>query len=431
MKKIAIIGGGWAGLAAAIHATRQGHHATLFEAAPTLGGRARTVNVQHPDGHTLALDNGQHILIGAYSACLDMLRTVGIDPHVSLLRYPMRLQYPQTPHFALAAKAPTPLNVLLGITLAKGWTWTDKWSLLRTAAHWQQQGYRCAAHLSVSALCQDLTPTIRNTLIEPLCVSALNIHPDQASGSVFLRVLQDSLLGGRGASDFLIPTVDLGQLFPNAAADWLHRQSASVHTGARISHLIEHNTSQQRWQIGEQYFDHVVCATAPQHAIPLLQASLPHVQTTTRATLHPWLAAVQALHYTAIATVYAYAKEAYLPAPVLALHSTPTHAPAQFVFDRGQLGGPRGLLAFVISASDGDRQQLQQATLQQAQTQLGLRLHAVQTIVEKRATFACTPQLQRPASGICTGLSACGDYVAGPYPATLEGTVRSALAITH
>ena len=49
------------------------------------------------------------------------------------------------------------------------------------------------------------------------------------------------------------------------------------------------------------------------------------------------------------------------------------------------------------------------------------------TITEKRATFACTPGLQRPPPAIAPGLLACGDYIAGPYPATLEGAVRSGL----
>ena len=69
--------------------------------------------------------------------------------------------------------------------------------------------------------------------------------------------------------------------------------------------------------------------------------------------------------------------------------------------------------------------------LAQAKSQLwhlGLgAMQAVQTIVEKRATFACTPGLRRPGAGIATGLYACGDYIAGPYPATLEGAVRSGL----
>ena len=69
--------------------------------------------------------------------------------------------------------------------------------------------------------------------------------------------------------------------------------------------------------------------------------------------------------------------------------------------------------------------------LQQGQSQLGLVLAPVQTVVEKRATFACTPDLQRPALHIVPGLMACGDYVTGPYPATLEGAVRSASAVVR
>ena len=64
--------------------------------------------------------------------------------------------------------------------------------------------------------------------------------------------------------------------------------------------------------------------------------------------------------------------------------------------------------------------------LRQAAAQLGLRgLRPLKTVVEKRATFACTPGLQRPAAAIATGLVAAGDHVQGPYPATLEGAVRS------
>ena len=113
---------------------------------------------------------------------------------------------------------------------------------------------------------------------------------------------------------------------------------------------------------------------------------------------------------------------------MLALRSSAQY-PAQFVFDRGQLGGPAGLLAFVVSAAQGERSMLQTQVLAQAQAQLGLALQALQTVVEKRATFACTPGLQRPSPTIAPGLLACGDYVAGPYPATLEGAVRSGCAV--
>lgn len=68
------------------------------------------------------------------------------------------------------------------------------------------------------------------------------------------------------------------------------------------------------------------------------------------------------------------------------------------MFDRGQLGGPTGLLAFVISASHGTRDSLQARVMEQAQAQLGLTVQPLQTITEKRATFACTP------NGVCVGI---------------------------
>jgi predicted NAD/FAD-binding protein len=86
-RRVAVIGGGWAGIAAAVTATAAGHHVTLLEMAPQLGGRARRVD--HNDG--VALDNGQHILIGAYSATLALMRRVGADPRQLLLRTPLAL----------------------------------------------------------------------------------------------------------------------------------------------------------------------------------------------------------------------------------------------------------------------------------------------------------------------------------------------------
>jgi hypothetical protein len=169
-------------------------------------------------------------------------------------------------------------------------------------------------------------------------------------------------------------------------------------------------------------FDAVLLACPPQEAARLAEGTGSNAD---------WAAQAAGLQHEAIATVYArltsppaHAKS--LPQPLLALRCD-AQAPAQFVFDRGQLGGPAGLLAFVVSASVGDKALLSTQVLAQGQAQLGLQLELVQTIVEKRATFACTPGLQRPAALIAPGLLACGDYVAGPYPATLEGAVRSGL----
>ena len=144
-----------------------------------------------------------------------------------------------------------------------------------------------------------------------------------------------------------------------------------------------------------------------------------------------WAEAASQLRFEAITTVYATAYATAdsfkLALPMTALRCT-AQFPAQFVFDKGQLGGPPGLLAFVVSASQQSREDCQAAVVHQARAQLGLEIHPVQTLVEKRATFACVPGLRRPGTHIIPKLLACGDYIDGPYPATLEGAVRSGCA---
>ena len=417
--KIAVIGAGWAGLAAAVQATQAGHQVTLFESARTPGGRARSLGVAGPDGTPLLLDNGQHILIGAYTETLRLMRTVGVDPDTALLRLPLTLRFPdgtgiRCPH------APAPLDALAGILGAKGWQWRDKWSLLGASLAWHRAGFVCPPTASVADLCAGLTTRVRHDMIDPLCVSALNTPTAEASGQVFLRVLQDALFGVSGGSHLLLPRVDLGALLPDAALRWLGQHGTQVVLGNRVQDLQPLAGAQ--WSVDGQPFAQVVLACPPGEAARLLGHC---------TAAQPWIQQAQALHFTAITTVYAHsaaASRSALAQPMLALHSSAQH-PAQFVFDKGQLGGPHGLLAFVVSTSEGDRAVLERQVCQQAAQQLGLPdLRPLQTVVEKSATFACTPGLQRPPMQIAPGLQACGDYVAGPYPATLEGAVRSGLA---
>ena len=428
--KIAVVGAGWAGCAAAVEATRLGHHVTLFEASRTLGGRARRVEVMHK-GKLLALDNGQHILIGAYTETLQLMADVGVDIPRSLLRLPFTLQFPDGSGLALP-NLPAPFDALAGILAAHGWSWIDKLSLLKMAISWQLVGFKCDAQQSVTALCKGLTSGVMTSLIEPLCVSALNTPAKRASGQVFLRVMQDSLFaakGIKGGSNLLLPLVDLSTLMPNASSAWLQRHGSEVKLGVRVQ-SIRHD--QNRWHVATQTsevpeaekasntFDAVILACPPMQAARLVEG--------VNLACDAWLAQTQALQHEAITTVYAIAPGARLSQPMLALRANASH-PAQFVFDRGQLGGQPELLAFVISASVGDSASLSQRVAAQAADQLGLKdLQLLQTIVEKRATFACTPGLQRPAMQLTPTLLACSDYVEGPYPATLEGAVRSGLA---
>ena len=424
--QLAVIGGGWAGLAAAVSATRNGHQVTLFEASRHWGGRARALPPS--DGSSTLLDNGQHILIGAYTDTLALMRTVGVNPDSTLLRLPLTLLFPDGWGLRLP-DWPVPLNVLAGIATARGWSLADKASLLRTTGRWQLAGFRCAPHTSVTDLCQGLSATVMQTLIEPLCVSALNTPAERSSGQVFLRVLKDSLLGGKGSSHLLLPRTDLSSLLPTAAVQWLDAHGAKLRLACRVQ-TLEQSDQRAQWQVHGEAFDGVICATAPWAAAQLLGQARGSAEVT--AAARAWAALASALQHEAIATVYVQAGSTRLAQPLLALRSSPD-CPAQFVLDRGQLGGPKGLLAFVVSASSADRAQLQDQVLQQARSQLGhllqgQALQPLQTVVEKRATFACAPGLQRPPQCIAPGLLACGDYVDGPYPATLEAAVRSGIA---
>ena len=149
--KIAIIGAGWAGLAAAVQATLTGHSVVVFEASHAIGGRARAVTAHLADGSSVTLDNGQHILIGAYTETLRLMRLVGVDPELALLRLPMTLLSPAGLGLQFPAW-PTPLDALAAIVTARGWSVGEKWSLLRSAARWQRAGFQCAASQSVCEL---------------------------------------------------------------------------------------------------------------------------------------------------------------------------------------------------------------------------------------------------------------------------------------
>ena len=412
--KVAIVGAGWAGCAAAVEATRLGHQITLFEASRTAGGRARRV-MASVAGRPVALDNGQHILIGAYVETLRLMKELGVDESASFLRLPLTMQFPDGSGLKLP-DWPAPLDAFAGILTAGGWSWADKLSLLRMALGWRLGGFACQPGQSVSDLCRGLAPGAMSSLIEPLCVSALNTPAERASGQVFLRVMRDALFAQSGGSNLLLPRVDLNALLPDAALIWLAAHGGLTRLGVRVQALASAGTG---WSVGGETFERVVLACPPVEAARLVESS--------GVAADAWLGHARGLRHEALTTVYVHAPQARLRQPMLALPATSTE-PAQFAFDRAQLGGPAGLLAFVISASTGDGATLTQQVLAQAARQLALTgLQPVQTIVEKRATFACTPGLLRPAARIAEGLLACGDYIAGPYPATLEGAVRSGL----
>ena len=435
-KQVAVVGGGWAGCAAAVELAAAGCAVTLFEAARSLGGRARGVAL-----HGRMLDNGQHLLLGAYTDTLRLLRRVGIDPNQALLKLPLQMRYPAGSGGMdfVAPRLPAPLHLAAALLRARGLAGADKMALARFSSSARWMGWQLHADCSVSELLErfDQTARLVQLMWRPLCLAALNTPPERASAQVFLAVLRDSLGAGRAASDMLLPRRDLGALFPDAAATFIAQHGGTVHCGARVSALAQDGAG---WRVeaaghalkgnASARFDAVVLASAPPAAAILLEA-LP---------LDAIRAQLGAFDYEPISTCYLqYPLDVRLALPFYALLDDPAlNHWGQFVFDRGQLDPAQaGLFSVVVSAS-GAAAALDQAALAQAIT---AQLAAVfrrpglaspawrQVITEKRATFACTPGLPRLATATgLAGLVLAGDYTASDYPATLESAVRSGAA---
>ncbi|KQV36772.1 hydroxysqualene dehydroxylase HpnE [Massilia sp. Root335] len=430
-RRIAVVGGGWAGCAAAVALLDAGCDVTLFEAARTLGGRARAIET-----NGRLLDNGQHIMLGAYADTLRLMRRVGVDPDQAMLRLPLQMRYPAADDGMdfVAPRLPAPLHMLVALLRARGLDRHDKLALARftTSARWM--GWQLYTDCSVAELLArfDQTPRLERLMWRPLCLAALNTPPERASAQVFLAVLRDSLGAHRAASDMLIPRVLLDAVFPEAARRHLDGRGAAVRTGARID-ALEPDGGAWRLRSGADHhaFDGVVLAAPPWQAAALLRPLDGAAGV---------VAQLDALAYEPIATVYLqYAPGVRLPLPFCALADAPLDERwGQFVFDRGQLDpGQDGLLAVVISGADPagaiGQAALAAAVAAQLAASFGQPALAAplwsRTITEKRATFACSPALARPANATALpGLALAGDYTASDYPATLEAAVRSGVA---
>ncbi|WP_232251278.1 hydroxysqualene dehydroxylase HpnE [Janthinobacterium sp. 1_2014MBL_MicDiv] len=436
-QRYAVIGGGWAGCAAAMELARAGHAVTVFEAARTLGGRARRVEKDNA-----VLDNGQHILLGAYTETLRLIKLAGQDPRELILTLPLQMRYPPGAGGMdfIAPRLPAPLHLAWALLRAKGLQRADKLSLMRFSTAMRWMGWQLYNDCTVSELLQrfDQTDTLCRLMWHPLCLAALNTPPGRASARVFINVLRDSLgARRRSASDMLIPKADLSAVLPDAAARYVEGHGGTVKLGAKVDAIQA--LPDGRWQLDEAAsFDGVIVATSSVQAAALLQG-------VHDARLDTVISQMQAFTPEAISTCYLqYDAGVRLGLPFYALVDAPDSQHwGQFVFDRGQFDASQaGMLAVVISAS-GDAAEQGHAPLAQAvaaQLAQVLQRPALaqplwsQLITEKRATFACTPDLARPgnASGL-PGLVLAGDYTANDdrtqdYPATIEAAVRSGVA---
>ncbi|MDC7698546.1 hydroxysqualene dehydroxylase HpnE [Vogesella indigofera] len=413
--RVAVIGAGWAGLAAAI-TLAPAANVVLFEAGKIAGGRARRVPL---DG--MALDNGQHILIGAYRESLRLMRQVGVDPAQALASQPLR--WHQVDGVQLHCPDwPAPWHMLAGLCRARGLGWRDKLALARLLTQLRVRRWRIGHDVAALDWLRQRgqSQALLDGFWTPLILATLNTPPAQASMQLLANVLRDSLGAAQAnASRLLLPRTDLSALFAEPALQWLTGAGAQLRLGHRVRHIDWHAP---RPRVDGDAFDAVLIATAPYHAASL-------------AADEKLSAMLKAWQYQPISTLYLrFEGRVRLPQAMTGLQ----HGIGQWWFDREALTGEAGLVAVVISAA-GEHDTLSRAALT-ARVLAELQQHvpdlppltASWQITEQRATFAANVGLARPALrlGVKSGYLA-GDWLCADYPATLEGAVRSGIASAH
>ncbi|AOB31961.1 amine oxidoreductase [Bordetella sp. H567] len=426
--KVAVVGAGWAGLAAATTLHDAGCAVTVYEAAHTPGGRAKRVQHLPHDGFATPLDNGQHILLGAYTDTLALMRRLGCDPDTLLVRQPLCLAALDGGFTLAAPRLPAPWHAAVALLSARGLPWPDRLACLRLMRGLRGAHWRVPRNETVKNLLARYAQPARATrlLWEPLCLAALNTPVELACAQLYANVLRDSLGGPRAATDVLLPRTDLSSLWPEAAAARLTmRYGHAVHTAAPDANGVDID--------GERH-EAAVIAVPPSVAARILA----------RGPAHELAAGLADMRHAPIATLTLKLDAPWrLPRAMMMLADDPARGHyGQWIFDRTSLAGQHTghtELTIVVSAAtalaEQDREQATRSLIEQV-SEHGMRggLPAMPRVVgtalfiDKRATFLAVPGLARPAQKTAwPTLALAGDWTDTGYPGVLEGAVRSGL----
>lgn len=397
MSSVIIVGAGWAGLSCAYELSKAGHKVTIIEAAPQIGGRARSIQFNDD-----IIDNGQHIGMGAYNTLRGIIRDLALDEKQLFKILPFKLHM-------------RPRNL----------SWLAKLQILRFFHRLAKCKFRLDQDCTVLELLQNYhqSSVVIERFWEPIALAAMSTTITQGSAQIFLNILQQVFNTDKTNSNWYLPAVDLSNLLPTYVAEYLAQKSNNIICNQAIKNIsianeqcVQINSNTQTWTA-----DHIVLATSPWQSLRILQE---HPELTKLCTN------LQAFNYEMITTLYyKFATPVQLPYPIIGmLNST-----CQWIFDRAFANQPNILSAVItgnIAQQFADNDALSARVLHEINLHFPAIANPLTTKVirEKRAAFNCDVAIQKLRPTAATpikNLWLCGDYLQTGLPATLEGALLS------
>jgi hydroxysqualene dehydroxylase len=380
--RAAVIGGGLAGLTAALDLVDAGHEVTLYEARPTLGGAVQTLPERDGDPSPPP-DNGQHIALGCFTQYLAFLERIGESGSYKR----GALELPVLAEDGRRADVKPSLGALLSYAHV---SFRDRLRIPLVIA--RCRGARAKPGETFGALLRRLGASdaaverFWDVFIRP----ALNLRTDDVAAEAGLFTVRTALLGPRANSDLILPTKPLGWMHGEAAGRALEAAGATIETGTRVD------------EPGELDADAVVVATPPQD-----------------------------MEHSPIVSVHLLFDRALLTTPLAALLGSDAH----WLFDRGALTGQRperGQYLTVVSSGVPKLMEIRGRELvDRIAAQVTERLGNAELLWsrvsrEPEATIALRPGVERPAPGLVRpGVALAGAWTGTGWPATMESAVRS------
>ncbi len=391
--KIAVVGGGLAGLAAALELVDAGQEVTLLEARPTLGGAVQTLPEREADPEPPP-DNGQHIALGCFTEYLGFLERIGEGG--SFLR--TRLALPVLGEDGTASAIEPRLPALLRY---RHLPLRDRLRLPVTTLRLRSAQLRGQESFGQLLRRMGETDTSLDCFWDVFVRPALNLRCDEADAEAGLFTVRTALLGPRANSDLILPTKPLGRMHGDAAGAALEALGARVHTEARVASLDDLDA------------DAIVVAVPPGESARLLGEPEPALEDSPIVSVHLWF------------------DRPLLGPPLAALLGSDAH----WVFDRGALTGSRpGRGQYLTVVSSGVPELLEvrgRELVERIAGQLTDRLGEAELLWsrisrEPHATVALRPGVERP--GVETprpNVVRAGTWTDTGWPATMESAIRS------